>query len=69
MDLSHCWSGLIHHLPFDILDHGIVLGRFEHLFGITGTAVDWIVSYLHDRYQKVDSDGERFGPVLLEHGV
>ena len=54
---------------FDTLDHGILLHRFENLFGISGAALGWIASYLHDRYQAVVIDGKHSDPVLLEHGV
>ena len=36
---------------FDTLGHGILLHRFENLFGISGAALGWIASYLHDRFQ------------------
>ena len=54
---------------FDTLDHGILLHRFENLFGISGAALGWIASYLHDRYLVVLIDGEHSNPVLLEHGI
>ena len=54
---------------FDSLDHGILLHRFENLFGISGVALGWIASYLHDRYQVVVIDDEHSDPVLLEHGI
>ena len=54
---------------FNPLDHGIMLHRFENLFGISGAAFGWIASYLRDRYQVVVKDGEHSDPVLLEHGV
>ena len=54
---------------FDSLDRGIMLHRFENLFGISLAALGWIASYRHDRYQVVVIDGEHSDPVLLEHGV
>ena len=33
---------------FDTLGHGILFHRFENLFGISGAALGWIASYLHD---------------------
>ena len=30
---------------FDTIDHQILLRRFEHSFGITGQALQWISSY------------------------
>ena len=53
---------------FDTLDHGIILHRFENS-GISGAALGWIASYLHDRYQVVVIDGEHSDPVLLEQGL
>lgn len=38
---------------FDTIDHGILLRRLEHTIGIRGDALEWIRSYLTDRYQKV----------------
>ena len=33
---------------FDTLDHGILLSRFENVFGIFGAALKWITPYLTD---------------------
>jgi hypothetical protein len=54
---------------FDTLDHGILLSRFENVFGISGAALNWITSYLTHRYQVVVIDGEHSKPVLLKYGV
>ena len=54
---------------FDTIDHRTLLERFEHLFGVTGQALEWISSYLCDRYQVVTIEGELSEPVLLQHGV
>ena len=34
---------------FDAIDHDILLKRLEHHFGITGSAIEWIESYLKQR--------------------
>ena len=38
---------------FDTIDHTILLGRLRISFGIDGTVLKWIGSYLSDRQQKV----------------
>ena len=34
---------------FDVIDHKILQTRHEHSFGVTGSALSWIKSYLSDR--------------------
>ena len=51
---------------FDTLAHGILLHRFENLFGIPGATLGWIASYLHDRCQVVAINGDHSDTVLLE---
>ena len=38
---------------FDCVDHDILLRRLKDKYGISGTALDWIASYLSDRTQQV----------------
>ena len=38
---------------FDTIDHSVLLHRLQHDFGITGTALKWLDSYLSDRTQTV----------------
>ena len=38
---------------FDCVDHAILLQRLTNRFGIVGTALDWIKSFLSDRTQQV----------------
>ena len=38
---------------FDCVDHNILLTRLERTFGITGSALNWIRSFLLDRTQQV----------------
>ena len=38
---------------FDTIDHRILLNRLESTFGISGTALQWITSYLINRSQYV----------------
>ena len=52
---------------FDTIDHGILISRLEHRFGIRGKALDWFRSYLCDRTQcvVVDSESSNTGAVRL----
>ena len=43
---------------FDTVDHQILLGRLRHSFGISGTVLDWIASYLTGRTQFVRFNGQ-----------
>ena len=52
---------------FGTLDHGILLSRFENVFGISRAALKWIASYRTDRSQVID--GEHSKLVLLKYGV
>ncbi|WP_419588267.1 RNA-directed DNA polymerase, partial [Thiolapillus sp.] len=54
---------------FDTIDHNILLHRLEHAFGITGTALSWIRSYLSDRDQTVVVNGLKSEPFRLLYGV
>ena len=54
---------------FDTIDHPTLLRRFERHFGIEGTALAWISSYLSNRYQSVSVNGELSKQVLLQYGV
>ena len=38
---------------FDTVNHEILLRRLETTFGITGTAFQWLSSYLGNRSQRV----------------
>ena len=42
---------------FDTVDHQILLNRLQHSFGITGTVLQWISSYLTGRTQFVRFNG------------
>ena len=61
MAVSQCWSCAICQLSN--------MDRFENIFRISGAALGWIASYLHDRHQVVVIDGEHSDLVLLEYGV
>jgi hypothetical protein len=38
---------------FDVIDHDILIGRMEHSYGISGSALAWFGSYLSGRTQQV----------------
>ena len=38
---------------FDVIDHKILQTRLEYSFGVTGSALSWINSYLSDRSQYI----------------
>lgn len=44
---------LILSAAFDVSDHPILIRRLEFAFGISGSALDWIKSYLSEMTQKV----------------
>ncbi|KAF4070683.1 hypothetical protein AMELA_G00288330 [Ameiurus melas] len=43
---------------FDTIDHTILFDRLENVVGIKGTVLSWLRSYLTDRYQFVDINGD-----------
>lgn len=54
---------------FDTIDHTTLLSRIETSFGVTGSALSWLSSYLQDRYQWV-SIGQATSPsVHCDYGV
>ena len=54
---------------FDTVDHDIMIRRLEMSFGITGTALQWLRSYLPGRSQHVIVNGERSESLNLPFGV
>ena len=42
---------------FDRIDHNILIKRLRDRYGIGGTAVNWLVSYLDDRDQRIVING------------
>ena len=40
-------------VAFDTVDHRILLDRIQFDFGISGSAVNWIESYLSNRTQRI----------------
>uniref|UniRef100_A0A669DT12 Reverse transcriptase domain-containing protein n=1 Tax=Oreochromis niloticus TaxID=8128 RepID=A0A669DT12_ORENI len=54
---------------FNTVDHNILLERLEHAVGITGTALQWFVSYLSNRLQFVHVNGESSSHTKVNYGV
>ena len=54
---------------FDTVNHSILLHRLEHRFGISGTVLCWLKSYLNDRSQYVKVDGFDSSSISLNCGV
>ena len=54
---------------FDTIDHETLLQRLETDFGITGKPLEWMTSYLTDRYQTVTVKGEHSNPVHMKYSV
>ena len=54
---------------FNTVNHTILLNRLEYCFGVGGTALSWIGSYLTGRTQKVVIDGCEPEAAELTQGV
>ena len=54
---------------FDTVDHGILLDRLSHRFGICGLALSSFKSYLSNRFQFVEIRGEKSSHQPLTCGV
>ena len=54
---------------FDTLAHPVLLRRLRDRYGIGGTALEWYTSYLENRFQAVDINGELSDNHLMEEGV
>ena len=54
---------------FDTIDHNILLQRLEHLYGISGTPLNWFRSYLSNRTQTVIINNKLSQPSMLNFGV
>jgi hypothetical protein len=54
---------------FDVIDHDILFDRLQYSFGISGTALSWIRSYLTDRSQCVSIGSVHSDNMVLKHGV
>ena len=54
---------------FDTIDHSTLLNKLSVNFGISGTAITWLSSYLTDRFQSVLKDGNCSSDFNLMYGV
>ena len=54
---------------FDTIDHGILITRLNRSFGISGTALCWLTSYLEDRCQRVKVGNSFSEEAVLKFGV
>ena len=54
---------------FDTIDHQILLNRLSSWFGINGTALSWLHSYLLNRNFTVNIKNQSSNPYELLHGV
>ena len=54
---------------FDTIDHGILIDRLRSTFGVSGTALAWVRSYLHSRTQFVKVNNEQSPVTTVNVGV
>jgi hypothetical protein len=54
---------------FDVIDHDIHFDRLQYSFGISGSALSWIRSYLTDRLLCVSIRSVHSDNMVLKHGV
>jgi len=54
---------------FDTVNHAILLERLHSVFGVTGTALNWLSSYLSDRQQYVQLGRHRSSTIPCFSGV
>ena len=54
---------------FDTVDHRILLDRLQSDFGISGSALNWIESFLSNRTQRIYIEGVLLNNFNLKFGV
>ena len=53
---------------FDTIDHSVFLSRLQEDYGVMGGVVDWMASYLSDRYQSININGTHSDKTELKYG-
>jgi len=54
---------------FDAVDHSVLCKRAQAEFGVNGTALDWLQSFVTDRSQYIAVGDDRFETAILSSGV
>jgi len=54
---------------FDTIDHDLLISRLQHSFGISGSVLSWLKSYLHNRSQSVRVGSVSSNSFTLTTGV
>ena len=54
---------------FDCIDHETLISRLRHTFGVTGKALNWIISYLHERLSVLHFENASSIKSVLNIGV
>ena len=54
---------------FDTIEHDILIERLQTVFGVSGTALGWVETYLREREQYVMASGERSSSIRCDYGV
>ena len=54
---------------FDTIDHTILFDLLCYRFGVNGSALQWLTSYLTNRKQTVIFDGSKSTPMPIKYGV
>ena len=53
---------------FDVVDHPILLNKMK-IYGFNENTLNWISSYLSNRFQQVYIEGELSSPLSVDSGV
>ena len=54
---------------FDTIEHDILIERLQTVFGVSGTALSWVETYLRQRKQYVMASGERSSSIQCDYRV